>query len=393
MYSDIPFTFAVTGGTGTYVVVSSDQVALPVSDVVGGNAFTVVPGPVADDTPVTLTVRDTAAATPVLVSATVKPRTTSNVVTVTPSASQSQACGASICAGGDAEVKIVLTQGGTPLANRQVRFDVLSGDFRLISSSGGGGEVLVFSMTTVTDSTGTARVRVRALSDAEAQTGLLQMTDVSSGSTTSTAISIAPSSNAPLNAQPSTITFRGRDDDTCASGITADVIVFGGRPPYSISQPGVFIVSPAVVDDSGDRFQVQATGQCTAGSAIAIVDNNGATVTVNASNLPGASTQNIPPLVVSPSSVTLETCGTIANVAIAGGLTPYFGTSTNQSVAVSISPRSGGGGVASIRRAINSGPVGTPQTVTISDGRTTQTVTVNLAPDAQGQYVAGSPCP
>ena len=385
LYTDTPFTFVVTGGTGTYFIASSDQLALPVAGVLDGNVFTVVAGPVAADTPVTLTVRDTGTAAPVLVSATVKPRTVSNTVTVTPSASQSAACGASICAGGDAEVKVVLTLGGAPLANREVRFDVVSGDFRIITGSGGG-ESLAFSTTTFTDSSGTARVRIRALSDAEAQTGLLQITDVTAGSSTGTAISIAPSSNAPLSAQPSTIAFAGRDADSCASGITAEVIVFGGRPPYNISSPGTFIVTPSLLLQSGQRFQVQATGQCTEGSAIAVVDNNGNTVTVTASNVPGAVTQNPPPLVVSPTSVTLEACDTNATVAVAGGVQPYFATSSHQQVRALVFNRPGGGGTVTITRqkGVSSGPVTSPQTVVVSDGRTTGSVTVNIGPAALG---------
>ncbi len=191
-----------------------------------------------------------------------KPRTVSNVLTITPSASQSAACGSAICSGGDAEVKAVLSQAGTPLVGRPVQFDVVSGDVRIITSAPGLPETLALTGTTTTDSTGTASMRIRVLASATSQTALLQVTDVASGFTQRASVTIAPSSNAPLNAQPDTIVFQGRDAGTCADrDLRPTVIVFGGRPPYLISQPGSFAVSPTVVADNGGTFTVRATGR------------------------------------------------------------------------------------------------------------------------------------
>ena len=388
LYSDVPATFVITGGNGNYIITSSDQSILPVAPttLTASNNFTVVPSTVAADTTVTLTARDTGTAPSGSAQVVVRPRTTSNVVTVTPSSSQSAACGASICAGGDAEVKVVLTQAGVPLVGRLVRFDVLSGDFRIITSAPGLPEELSLSGTATTDSSGTARIRVRVLSDATAQTALLQITDVVSGSSTTTALSIAPSSNAPLSARPSTISFTGRDSNTCASGISADVIVFGGRPPYSVTSPGTFVVTPTVLTSSGQRFTVTAIGQCTQSSAIAVVDDNGASVTVTASNVPGADTSITPDLVVSPTSVTLESCDSIATVIVAGGFAPYFAASSTQGIRATVAPRNtgSGGATVSIQRRGQTTVNTTPQTVSVSDGRDAKTVNVDLAPGAQG---------
>ena len=381
LYADLPFTFVVTGGTGSYIVTSSDQLALPVAGTITGNVFTVVPGPVAADTAVTLSVRDTGTATPITTTLTVKPRTVSNTVTITPSATQSAACGTAVCAGGDAEVRVVLSQSGLPLRNREVRFDVVSGEFRIISSAPGEPETLSLSGTTFTDESGTARMRVRVLPDALSQTALLQITDLSSGFTQRTSFAIAPSSNAPLNAQPSTIVFQGVAANTCASGISADVIVFGGRPPYQISRPGSFEVSPTVVSQSGGRFTVTATGQCSAGSQIAVVDSNGATVTVTASNkLSDAEPIDPPPapFAVSPASVTLTSCNSVANVAMSGGSGTYFGASGDTRVTVKIN-----GSLASIQRTapsadIPGGPTVTV-TVTLTDGQVAKPVTVRFS--------------
>lgn len=378
VYSDTPTTFIITGGNGNYIVTSSNQAALPIAGAfAGGNALTVTPNPVATDTAVTLTVGDTAGTSPATATLTVKPKTVSNVITIVPSASQPASCGSALCAGGDAEVRAALGVNGLALPQRQVRFDVISGDVRFIVSAPGLPEQLATSTTATTDSSGVARVRIRALTDAPAQTAIVQIVDVSSGSSQRGSVVVAPSSSAALNAQPATIVFQGKEAGTCASGISADVIVFGGRPPYLISQPGSFAISPTIITNSGGRFSVTATGQCTSGSQIAVVDAAGATVTVTASNklsdLPVVPATQ--PLAVSPTSVTLTSCNDIANVALSGGSGTYVAASGNASVRAFVS-----GNVGSIQRA--SGPGTGQTTVTFSDGKTAVGVTVTLTGNA-----------
>ena len=385
VYSGLPTTFVVAGGTGSYFITSSDQSIVPNTGLFTTATFSIVPGAVSADTPLILTLTDNGTIGAATATLTVKPRTVGNTITVTPSASQSAACGTAICAGGDAEVKATLSQAGVPLVNREVRFQVVSGDFRIITSAPGAPEVLSLEGTAFTDSTGTARIRIRVLSDAGAQTGILQIVDVSSGFTQRASISIAPSSNAPLNAQPSTIQFKGQSPNTCSNGVSADVIVFGGRPPYQISQPGPFSINPIVVTTSGGRFTVTSTGQCSSVSQIAVVDANGATVTVTASNTLSDAVAPTPPaptaFSVTPDSVTLNSCGDAANVILVGGTGNYIGASGDSVVSATVN---GSQGV--IRRAS-----GTPATstvfVTFSDGQTSRQVTVNLAPGAQ------VPCP
>lgn len=389
LFSDLPTDFFIRGGNGSYIITSSNQAVIPISGAFSGTAggvLTVVPNQVGADTDVTLTVSDTAGTTPVGAALTVKPRTVSNVVTVTPSASQSAACGTAVCSGGDAEVSVRLSQAGIPLRNRTVRFDVVSGDIRIITSSPGLPEILNLSANTTTDDTGTARMRIRVLPEANSQTALLQVTDTSSGFTQRTAITIAPASNAPLNAQPSTITFKGTAPNTCADGIQADVIVFGGRPPYQISRPGSFQVNPTVLTASGERFTVRAIGQCTSGSAIAVVDANGATVTVNAinslSDVVAPVTPVASPFSVSPVTVSLGSCSDIANVTLSGGSGAYIASASNTAIRVVVNNNLG-----SISRTSPSAAVASPQTVKFSDGKSTMDVTVDLV------GVAAGPCP
>ena len=383
LYSDLPTSFVVTGGNGSYIVTSSNQAVVPLAGTLNSNTFTVVPATVAADTPVTITVRDTGTATAATAVLTVRPRTINNVVTITPSASQSAACGTAVCSGGDAEVRVTLAQNGLPLAGRPVRFDVVSGDIRIITSAAGAPEQLSTTGTTTTDDTGTARMRIRVLADATSQTALLQVTDTVSGFTQRASVTIAPSSNAPLNAQPSTIVFQGTSPQTCASGISADVIVFGGRPPYLISQPGSFTVSPTIVTQNGGRFTVTATGQCSAGSQIAVVDGNGATVSVTASNALSAVPVPTPPtptaFSVAPTSVRLNTCSDEATVILSGGTTSYFASSGDGAIQASVSGNNG-----FIRRKPGSAaPLADEARVAFSDGRSTAEVTVTLQNNAR----------
>lgn len=386
LYSDLPSTFFVSGGNGSYIVASSDQNALRVSGSFTGSELVVIPSQVAADTPVTLTVRDTGSSTPATAQLVVKPRTVNNVLTITPSATQAAACGTALCAGGDAEVRAVLTQGGIPLQQRAVRFEVLSGDLRVITSAVGLPETLAISTTTATDNTGTARARIRALPDAAAQTALIQVTDLGSGFIQRASVTIAGTTGAPLAASPATITFQGVDVGTCASdtitpGITADVIVSGGRPPYNVSQPSNFVVSPLTVASNGGRFSITPKGACTADTTIAVVDAAGASVTVTVVNkVPDAVT--FPTFSVSPTTVTLSSCNDRANVIIVGGTGNYFATSRVGAVGATVT-KTVTGAIGTITR-VGGTPGSSTVIVTFSDGRSVKDVTVTLAGTATG---------
>lgn len=387
LFSELPTTFALSGGSGSFVVTSSDQNVVPVASNIRVNRFTVVPGDVGSDTSVTLTVRDAnnATAVPATAALTVKPRTISSTITITPSSSQSAACGSAICAGGDAEVSAVLSQAGVPLAGRNVQFDVLSGDVRIITSAAGTPEVDSLSGTTTTDSSGTARIRIRVLAGAPPQTALLRITDLASGFSQTASVAISSLTNAPLSAQPNSIAFVGPNTGACATGVSADVIVTGGNPPYSISQPAGFIVNPTVVDSSGRRFTVTATGQCSTGSSIAVVDASGGSVAVTVTNAPGTFTP--PPFVVAPTTVTFTDCGQSAGVVLAGGTGNFFAAGNNPPLDVEVvGPGVGNiflpvGGLGFGGTAINpSSP--TPGDITLqaafSDGQSVAPVTVKV---------------
>jgi hypothetical protein len=377
LYSDLPTTFVLSGGNGSYVVSSSNQAVVASAGTVNSHQLVVVPNTVGADTPLSLIVSDTAGTTPATAALTVKPRTISNVVTVTPSVGQAAACGTSVCSGGDAEVKVTLQQGGVALAGRSVRFDVLSGDVRIITSAAGSSETLSTSGTTTTDSTGTARMRVRVLADAPAQTALLQVTDASTGFVQTASVAIAPSSNAPLTVRPTDIRFTGPNSTTCSTSVNADIVIVGGRPPYQVTQPPGFSVFPLVVSSSGSRVTVTSTGQCTSsdsGQPVSIIDNAGATAIVALHNEPAPTATQTATFVASPKEVTLDTCQAIAQIALAGGTGAYFAASGHTSVNADTTSTFG-----RIQRRASTPATTLPSvTVTFSDGRTTQDVKVNL---------------
>ena len=369
VYSGIPTTFLVSGGTGTFTIASSDQTVIPNVASTSGGSFSVVPNTVGADTPVTLTVRDSAGTTS-NVTLTVKPRTVGTTVTITPT---SDLCGTALCSGADAEVSATLSLNGVPFVGRQVLFEAVSGDFRFITSPVGAAETLATSTTVLTDSTGTARARIRALPTATQQTALLQITDVSSGSFQRASFTIAVANTAQLNAQPAVINFRGLTSASCANNISADVIVVGGRPPYSISSPGSFIVSPPVLAQSGGRFTVTAIGQCSTGARIAVVDSIGAAVNVEVNNVEGPGVPQSNALVVGPTSITLGMrCSSVGSVIVAGGVGNYFAVTGDADLTATIS-----GNTVSFQRSSNTVIGGKTVPVGISDGR--EVVTVQVA--------------
>jgi hypothetical protein len=384
LYSGLPTAFAVTGGNGTYIITSSDQNVLPVADTTSSNSFYVVPNDVGADTPVTLTVRDSSGSVQATASLTVKARTISNVVTITPSAGQATSCGTSLCAGGDAEVRVTLAQLGVPLAGRVVQFDVISGALNIITGDFAGTEVQTKTATATTDSSGTARVRVRADVNASAQTALLNITDRSSGYVQSAAVSIAPAASSALTALPTSIQFTGPNATTCANNVSADVIIVGGHPPYQVTKPAGFNVNPSVLTTSGGHVTVTATGQCArngtpdAGQVMGIVDTFGATASVTIHNDPAPATTG-GTFTVAPTAISLN-CNQGANISIVGGTPPYYATSGNGKVVTAItSPGANGNYVGVITRA--SGPDSAPPTTTTSVGGvpTTTVVPIDVA--------------
>jgi hypothetical protein len=218
--------------------------------------------------------------------------------------------------------------------------------------------------------------RIRALADAPNQTALLQVTDLDSGAFQRSSFLIAQSTGTSPGffVTPTSVTFSGRVSGQCATGQEAVFFVFGGSPPYTVSNsaPSAFTLSDGTVFNSGDGFFIRTRGPCATDAVFVVRDSAGRTVTVTASNVEGAPPT---PVVVAPEEVTITSCNDRASVTIAGGTGTYFAATSN-ALLVTVS-----GTTATIER--RSGPSGslpdpTDLQVGISDGRTNTTVDVHL---------------
>jgi hypothetical protein len=385
-FSGVPTTFVISGGITPYAVVSDNQSVIPLSGATNMGTLVVVANDVASNTVVNLTVRDSSTVPlQAVVGVTVQPSTVANEITIVPTTTQGGACAPAVCSGGDALVGATLSLRGLPLSGRPVRFDVLSGSFRFITSFPGAQvETLDVTSTTVSDTTGKAFARLRVAADAPNQTALLRVTDVVSGAFKYATFIIAQAtgSSPGFFVTPSSITFRGARTDQCASGNTgigATFFVFGGAPPYTVSNTTTaFALSTTFVPASGGSFFVTPNGTCVAEPGVPIIvrDASGRTTTVLAANIPG--TAAVPPLVVAPTAVTLTSCTSQATVTVAGGTGNY--SSNTLSGGVFMFP-SNAGNVFAIQRLTGSpspGPSGTQVEMAISDGVSAQTVTVTL---------------
>ena len=384
-YSGLPTTFVISGGTGSYIVSSSNQAVIPVSGAITGSTLVVVPNAVVIDTVVTLTVRDSGTTPTQTATVTVKPGTINNEITITPTSTQGGACAPAICSGGDALVTVTLSQGGIALPGRGVRLEVVSGAFRFITSAlGAATETLDTSITVVTDEAGKARARIRVLADASNQTALQRITDLGSGAfqLTSFIIAQATGSSPGFFVTPDSVTFQGARADQCASNsVSATFFIFGGMPPYTISNTSsAFFASRDFVAASGGSFVVTPNGTCVAtpGAPIVVRDASGRTTTALAANIAG--TAPVPALVVAPQSVSLASCAAVATVQAAGGSGHYVAVSGSGIVLVT----SGGAGIFGIQRVPNSPATLGPVNVGITDGSSSATVTVNLTGQGAG---------
>jgi len=381
MYSGLPTTFVFSGGTGAYIIASSNQAVIPLGGGVTGRSVTVVPNPVTADTVVTLTLRDTGTAAPVTATVTVRPGTVNNDLTVTPNLLQAATCNPALCSGGDADVRVTISQGGIPLAARGVRFEVVSGDYRFITTAPGAPtEQTATSILVATDETGIARARIRATVLAPNQTAQIKATEVLSGAFRLATFAIAQyNGNSPAYfTLPSSLTLSGPSTAACSSG-SADVAIFGGTPPYAVvGTSNAFVVTvggvvapPAAVASSGGRFTVSfsSTGQCVENIPIAVTDATGRTLTVTVTNKLGTVA---PAVRLEPNFVSM-TCGQSTTLAIVGGTEPFAAGSSEPGLSVTAATR-----YLTIMDAVSTGTFPRSATVTVTDGATTGIASVNL---------------
>jgi len=90
---------------------------------------------------------------------------------------------------------------------------------------------------------------------------------------------------APFNVQPSTVGVKNAKG-TCATGLLAEVFVYGGSAPYYINNtfPGGIVVNKTKVDDAGGSFTISLTGVCMDPGLIVVKDKLNRTATVSVSS-------------------------------------------------------------------------------------------------------------
>ena len=353
LYSGNPFVFAVTGGNGPYFITSSDQAVLPVVGTLDGNTLVVTPGNVGADTSVTLTVRDQQNQS-TTAAITVKPALllpASITITGNPNCGDS---GADLCSGQDGTASVqVLGPAGAPLAGREVRFDVVQGNFALSSTAPG--QPLVSSLTVTSDQNGNATVRIVVPNNAATQIATIRATDVTSGSSVVGQFTIAQfvDGSSVLSVIPTgTTTFNGPDNTRCASNAAATFYIFGGTPPYTVQTnfPTAITILNQPVQRSGAGFTIVTNGTCFTGLTFAITDATGRTLLTppTVTNELGEGEPPPAPIALSPSSLSPASClaGTQLGQILASGGTGTFAPAAAP-VATGANPGSGGPIIAS----------------------------------------------
>jgi hypothetical protein len=376
-YNGSPVTLYVSGGTRPYTVTSSDSSVISVPNSVADSTLVFDASNVAGDTPVNLDVRDSKG-TIATATITVKPSVISNTLTVTPApATPGAGCGTAVCSGMTALVSVQLKNMATPLVNRNVRFDVVQGDYQFITNIGA--TTFADTTTTTTDQNGYAHVRLKANVNAPTQYAILKVTDEVGGSVLQTTFTIAQYTDGAgiLSVVPDTHTITAYYEGTCSVGARVDYLIHGGTPPYTVisTSTGVATVSPSTVLTNGAGFTATThSAFCPGTATFNIVDATGRVITATLENKAG--TEAVPEpvtvaLFVTSTTVTVA-AGDTRTVIIGGGTAPYYVSSNDTSIATA--------SVAGATLTITGVAAGST-TVTVTDSKgAAKTISVTVTP-------------
>lgn len=342
VYSGVPSVLTISGGVAPYRAFSSNGTVLPVAQSVAGTSVVLLASDVASDTPVVVTIQDSASQT-APASVTVRAATLLNTFTVTPNLAE---CGAAaICSGQTGTAAIVVqAPGGGTAPGRQVRFDVVSGPYSIVTNNPA--QPTAATLTVVSDAAGVAQVIVRANVDAPTQPAQLRATDLTSGQQRTSQFMIVQNTNGAtiLTIVPDKVTIQGVFKNECSAGARADYYIFGGTPPYRVtpSFPDAIVMVNTTVQASGGFFEVATNGTCVQPLTFSVLDATGRQTTATLENLPGTADRPgpapIPPLVLAPSTVTGICTNSTFTFVVAGGggtitttVSPRLGTNPTPS--------------------------------------------------------------
>jgi len=375
-YAGTPATVTISGGVPPYRAFSSDTSVLPVSLGTSASTVVLIPAAVAQDTPVTITVQDAIGQT-ASAQVTVKPAPLLNGLTVTPNA---PICGTNaICSGQTATASVTVTgPAGGGIPNRQVKFDVVAGDFAIQTSNPA--QPLVSTLTVVSDANGVAQVLIKATVNAFTQPGLLRATELTTGNQVTAQFTIVQTTNgaAVLSVVPAPATITSASATACSTGFRIDYFIYGGTPPYRVTSTfptGVTLVN-STVTTSGGSFEAITNGTCLDPLVFSIFDAVGLQTTAQLQNLLGTATgtPTPAPVVISPSTINTaaNTCtGNTFPFVITGGTAPFSVAVSGGGIAIP-NPVTTSPGSVSISNLINASGL---HTIFVGDASTPQLTT------------------
>ena len=334
-YFNSPALVTASGGAPPYRLISSDPAIIPSSSSWSQDGdFLILARNVGADTDVTLTLQD-ASGQSSEVKVTVKPAPLLNVFKVTPvPATPGTGCGTAVCSGQDAFAEVALKSfAGGPLPGRQVRFDVVQGQYLFYSDNPA--QPLVNSFTVTSDQNGLAIVRLKANVNAPTGAALIRATDLVTGNRVDGSFVIAQFTDGTgtLTALPSSIVFGTWYDDECSSGTSANVYIFGGTPPYRVVDgfPGSLTLAGTPVQTNGGAVTVTTRGWCLNPGILIITDATARTISVAITAKPGENERDDgfspTPMAVTPDAAAIK-CGESASFVVTGGATKNFVVST-----------------------------------------------------------------
>lgn len=395
VYPGTPSTITVSGGVTPYRAFSSDGTTLPIATNVSGDTIVLAANNVTESKAVSITVQDSAS-TVVTAAANVIPAPLlPSGVTVTSNPNPAcQVADNTLCSGSTGTALVKVTgAGGSGLPGRAVRFDVVQGNFSIVSTNPA--QPLVSTLTTTSDVNGNARVVLSVPADTPTQTGLVRATDITTGNQVTGTfviqqITVGGQTLAVLPVGNTTIT--GPDNQHCSTGVPVTNYIFGGTPPYQVGVnfPGTVTLTGVPVTKSGGAFVTTTNGSCFINLTYVITDATG--LTIPAGSYPTVTNQlgtSAPP--VTPTALTV-TPGAIAKVNCVpantfqfigtGGTAPYSAviTSTTSSTSPTLAPQNNIAAGAAVTVSGISSPAQT--TVTLFDSsspRQSGTVTIDCS--------------
>jgi hypothetical protein len=348
------------------------------------------PGAVAAQQSVTISVKDQAGKTATS-TVTIQPNLINGDITITgsaPPAFPTCAGAGTVCAGQSGIASLTVSQSGAPARGRNVRFDVVQGNFRFpvdVAQT-----QFATTITVTSDETGRASTVLRADTGAAPQIATIRATDIATGAFRTATFFIKQSTvgGGEFVTVPPEWKVSGTYKGTCPGGIV-DYLIFGGTPPYAIrsSAPLVADASPAfTAEENPSRFTVTfAETPCGASGyqvIFTVTDASGLSIQSILTNTPGPDDPPVLPPVItlSPSDISLG-CGESAQVlatitnpgAVAPTVTASVGTSRSSTTALVVSVTNN---VITVTRG--NGIVGSsPATITVGAGSATpQPITV-----------------